>query len=141
MELFLNILWVLIALGALALWRLDWKRQKRHGHAKPLQEWTALICVLVFVFFAVSLSDDLHAAEILADDCVRGRHHSLICECGHHARQSTAPIHFSHAFVLPRSVFSAPAQHFAPIVTPAIQSAAVDGFHFIAARAPPALPS
>lgn len=141
MELFLNILWVLIALGALALWRLDWKHQERHARPKPLQEWTAFVCALVFVFFAVSLSDDLHAAEILSDDCLRGRHHSLASESGHHARRSTIPNYVSHAFALPRAAFFAPAQHFAPTVPVVIHTAAVGEFHFIPARSPPALPS
>lgn len=83
MELFLNILWVLIALTALAVWRCQWKRQERGFVRKPWQQWTALACVLIFLFFAVSLSDDLHAAAMLADDCAAGRHHSLTWTCGH----------------------------------------------------------
>lgn len=83
MELFLNILWVMIALSALGVWRMGWNRQPRRSPRKPLQEWTAFACALVFVFFAVSLSDDLHAATILADDCASGRHHSMVWSCGH----------------------------------------------------------
>jgi hypothetical protein len=77
MELLLNILWVLIALAALGLWRSVWKKQERHSQHHPLHEWTAFACVLVFLFFAVSLSDDLRASAILADDC-GGRRHSLV---------------------------------------------------------------
>ncbi len=91
MELFLNILWVMIALGALGVWRIVWKRQPREFSRTPLQQWTAIACALVFVFFAVSLSDDLQAATILADDCASGRHHSLVWNCGHapHPQAST----------------------------------------------------
>lgn len=98
MELFLNILWVLIALAALGVWRCEWKRQESHAARKPWQQWTAFACALIFVFFAVSLSDDLHAAAILADDCLVGRHHSLTWNCGcaahgdgHAIRVSLAP--------------------------------------------------
>jgi hypothetical protein len=83
MELSLNILWVMIAIGGFGVWRMDWNRQP-HGHSRrPLQEWTAFGCALVFVFFAVSLSDDLRAATIIADDCASGRHHSMVWSCGH----------------------------------------------------------
>lgn len=95
MELFLNILWLLIATCALALWRLVWKRQARSSRPEPLQEWTAFACALVFVFFAVSLSDDLHADVILADDCARGRHHSLVWACSHPSQESKVAAHSS----------------------------------------------
>jgi hypothetical protein len=90
MELFLNILWLVIALGALAVWRFRWKRQACRMARKPWQQWTAFAVVLIFVFFAVSLSDDLHAEAILADDCARSRHHSLSWNCGFHSERATA---------------------------------------------------
>lgn len=93
MELFLNILWLLIATCALIFWRLVWKRQARSSRPEPLQEWTAFACALVFVFFAVSLSDDLHAEVILADDCAAGRHHSVAWVCGHASQQSGVVAH------------------------------------------------
>lgn len=89
MELVLNILWLLIAFGALGVWQIFWKRQERGSHPSQLEEWTAFTCALVFVFFAVSLSDDLHADVILADDCASGRHHALISACGHGSHQPT----------------------------------------------------
>jgi hypothetical protein len=141
MELFLNILWVLIALGALALWRLDWKHQERRASPNLLQEWTAFVCVLVFVFFAVSLSDDLHAEAILADDCARGRNHALVSDCGHHARQSAIRIHAGPPAVLPRVSFFAPARVFAPAVCAPTAFAITREFRFGANRAPPVLPS
>lgn len=61
MELLLNILWMLIALGALGVWQFCWARQKQGQRRKPVQEWTAFVCALVFLFFAVSLTDDLHS--------------------------------------------------------------------------------
>jgi hypothetical protein len=102
MELFLNILWVLIALTALAVWRYHWKRQERGSVRKPWQQWTAFACVLIFVFFAVSLSDDLHAAAVLADDCTVGRHHSLTWNCGCSSHDDGNVIHIS----LPAGAFA-----------------------------------
>ena len=141
MELFLNILWVLIALGALGIWRLDWKRQERRSRPKPLTEWTAFVCVLVFVFFAVSLSDDLHAEAILADDCARGRHHALVSDCGRHAHQNAICIHAAPAAVLVRASFFAPPRVFAPVVFAVLASVATREFQFGTIRAPPVLPS
>ena len=82
MELFLNLLWLLIALTALVAWRWEWKRHECGRLHQPWEQWTAFACALVFLFFAVSLSDDLRAATILADDCTLGRHHSLSWNCG-----------------------------------------------------------
>jgi hypothetical protein len=97
MELFLNILWVLIALAALAVWRYQWKRQECGATRKSWQQWTAFACALVFVFFAVSLSDDLHAAAILADDCASGRHHSLTWTCDRASHSDACSSHVGFA--------------------------------------------
>jgi len=90
MELFLNILWALIALAALGVWRYRWMHDEHTRARKPWQQWTAFACALVFLFFAVSMSDDLHAEAILADDCTSGRHHSLAWNCSHTSDQPTA---------------------------------------------------
>ena len=77
MELFLNFLWVLIAVFALSVWRVC-RAQDPSARRHPVQEWAAVICCLVFLFFAVSLSDDLHANLILFDECAGGRRHSAL---------------------------------------------------------------
>ena len=106
MELFLNILWLVIAIHALAMWQLVWKRQARCSRPEPLQEWTAFACALVFLFFTVSLSDDLHADVILADDCAGGRHHSLVWACSHSSQQNGVTTHISLGTASPRSGLS-----------------------------------
>jgi hypothetical protein len=85
MESFLNILWVLIALCALWVWRVHWVRQERAERRNPVQEWTAFLCGLVLLFFAVSLTDDLHSEIVLFDECASGRRHSAVCSCAHPA--------------------------------------------------------
>jgi hypothetical protein len=138
MELLLNILWLLIALGALGVWRLSWKRQERRLRSKPLQEWTAFVCALVFVFFAVSLSDDLHAEAILADDCARGRHHALVWNCGHALQQTAVSVHASPA-VLPHVSRSAPVRVFARILPADFMFATAGHTGLFGSRAPPVL--
>jgi hypothetical protein len=102
MELFLNILFAVIAIEALIIWRIDWSHQERQAPRKALQEWTAFVCALVFIFFAVSLSDDLRADAILTDACSKDRRHALVWDSSHathadahqtHAAAAAVPVH------------------------------------------------
>jgi hypothetical protein len=77
MELLLNVVWMLTTLGFLIAWRFCWIPQKGKSLRNSLQELAAIVCTLVILFFAISLSDDLRADAILSDDCVIGRRHSI----------------------------------------------------------------
>lgn len=120
MELFLNLLWTLIALAALVVWRCEWKRQACCAPHKAWQQWTAFACTLVFLFFAVSLSDDLRAATILADDCALGRQHSVSWNCGCAAHGDGHALHESPLTLPAKSCFEldplAPGTAIAPAV-------------------------
>ena len=84
MESFLNILWLLIAVASFGVWQLCLVRQKRPEQREPLKEWTAVVCMLVFLFFAVSLTDDLHSDLIVLDECSAGRRTCVLAHaCGH----------------------------------------------------------
>ncbi len=107
MELLLNILFLVIALGTLATWRTKWLYQERPARRAPLQEWTAFVCALVFVFFAVSLSDDLRADVILGDGCASERRHSLAWDSHHGSHQQTEHPHALSACPPSRVVFCA----------------------------------
>ncbi len=65
MELFLNLFWLLIAVALLATWRTKWVPQRRRSLRHCLQEWSAVSLALVLLFFAVSMTDDMHY-EIVA---------------------------------------------------------------------------
>jgi hypothetical protein len=138
MELSLNILWVMISLGALGVWRIVWKRQPRQFSRTPLQQWTAIACALVFVFFAVSLSDDLQAATILADDCASGRHHSMVWNCCHgpHGDASASRAPFAAA-ARPGIRFPEPVQVFGRIAPAAFVFSGDASYGAIALRGPP----
>src|ERR1700735_942323 len=60
MELFLNLLWMLIAVGLLGAWRTRWVHQQHRAPRHSLQEWSALSIALVLLFFAVSMTDEMH---------------------------------------------------------------------------------
>jgi hypothetical protein len=85
MELFLNILWVLIALAAVVTWRTRWTRQARLRCHAAWREWTAFVCAIVLLFFVVSLTDDLHAELMLFEECSTGRRHAACLTCPHHS--------------------------------------------------------
>jgi len=93
MELFLNILWVVIVLAAFAVWRGVWSREKRDGRHAWLHEWTAFACTLIFLFFAVSLTDDLHANLDFLVESSASRRSALISACAHsqHHAESVVP--------------------------------------------------
>jgi hypothetical protein len=77
MESFLNLLWVAIAAVAFGFWRTRWLHERSERRRDPLREWTAFACALVLLFFAVSLTDDLHSESVIFDECSATRRHSL----------------------------------------------------------------
>src|SRR5689334_10039832 len=85
MEAFLNLLWALIALAALGAWRSCWIRERRAGRRDPVRECAAVICALVLLFFAVSLSDDLHTNPALLEESSGTRRHSNLRDVRHAA--------------------------------------------------------
>lgn len=99
MELFLNLVWVLIAAGTIGVWRTSWRSEKPRSHRDSLREWTAMGCALVLLFFAVSLTDDLHTAAMLLDECSASRRHSI---CSHHSEQSKQIVKETGPAILPR---------------------------------------
>jgi hypothetical protein len=91
MEALLNFLWVVIAAVVLGFWRACWQRE-RPSRRNSLREWTAMGCALVLLFFAVSLTDDLHSEIFLADSFATNRNHASWISLGVHegSRISTA---------------------------------------------------
>lgn len=80
MELLLNLLWMLIAVAVLWTWRTRWIYQRQRIIGVSLREWTAVSVALILLFFAVSMSDDLHMEMALFEDSSasrRGSPHSI----------------------------------------------------------------
>jgi hypothetical protein len=90
MELFLNVLWAVIAAVGLCLWRMFWVRQPRERQHAWWRQWSAFVCALVLLFFMVSLTDDLHSELIIFEECSAGRRHATCLVCLHHAQQDHA---------------------------------------------------
>ena len=66
MELLLNILWLMLALPALLVWRRQAASSRRSGKQCHSRSLVLLGCLLALLFPVVSVSDDLHpiSAEI-----------------------------------------------------------------------------
>ena len=67
MELFLNLVWLLLAMPAYCLWRKARRGPSVDGHSS-LQYLLALGCALVLLFPVVSATDDLHAMRPEMED-------------------------------------------------------------------------
>lgn len=140
MESLLNILWAVIALGGLGIWRLRWVHQERIAPRKPMQEWTAFSCAIILLFFAVSLTDDLHSEIVLFDECANGRRCSTMWSCGHHAVPGGPTVSAMQAAVIPRLTGIEQSRAIARISpTQPVWSLSVWA-DFTSGRAPPAIP-
>jgi hypothetical protein len=134
MELFLNLLWLLIAAGAIGVWRTRWVREKPRSRRGSLLEWTAMGCALVLLFFAVSLTDDLHAEAMLLDECAASRRHSI---SGHQPLQAKRVVPESGPAILPRITTIDPPQLISSIVFVPLYPRPVFTPDLSCSRAPP----
>jgi hypothetical protein len=103
METFLNLVWLLLVVVGLCVWQRHWVRQRSALRRNPLQEWTAFACVMVLMFYVVSMTDDLHPEILLADGCSTGRRTALMRPPAH---QPSAKRHCpspSSVAILPRA--------------------------------------
>ncbi len=85
MELVLNITWMLLACATLCIWRTRWVHERNRTLPHSLREWTAVSVALILLFFAVSMSDDLHPEMMLFEDSARSRRSSSLSVDAHHS--------------------------------------------------------
>ena len=78
METLLNVVWVMLVIAALCVWQRRWVRQRAASRRNRLQEWTAFVCVMVMMFYVVSMTDDLHPEIFLCDGSTSGRRTMLV---------------------------------------------------------------
>ena len=115
MELFLNFLWALIALVALGVWRVCWMREQSTQRRDSVREWAAIVCVLVLLFFVVSLSDDLHSSLALLEESAASRRHSAAWNAGHLSPDSSCPPPLYLVALLTRTISFPLFPNFAPL--------------------------
>ena len=72
MEILLNSLWLLVAMGAFLFWQAEGEegtaRRREHNRRFRL---LALACALILLFPTISLTDDLHAEQAVMEDSSR----------------------------------------------------------------------
>jgi hypothetical protein len=72
MEILLNSLWLLVAMGAFLFWQAEGEegtvRRREHNRRFRL---LALACALILLFPVISLTDDLHAEQAAMEDSSR----------------------------------------------------------------------
>jgi hypothetical protein len=98
MEALLNLVWFLIAVGAVcACWRRT---------APSVRDWIALGTFLFLLFPVISLTDDLHD-ELMAVECATGSKHSLVVTKNVNS-PSPAPLHTGPPVALFRNLQGLP---------------------------------
>jgi hypothetical protein len=65
MELVLNSVWLLVAVCLIYTWRVYWRKPRW-----CVKESTCLVLLLVLLFFAISMTDDVHLHQVLAESSV-----------------------------------------------------------------------
>jgi hypothetical protein len=68
MELFLNLVWLTLAVLAIALLARSQASTPRLAGSARWQLWIALICTLIIMFFVISVTDDLHDEQIISEE-------------------------------------------------------------------------
>lgn len=135
MELFLNILWLVIATLGLFVWRVHWNPQRGdRGHA-PWRQWTAFASALVLLFFMVSLTDDLHSELVYFEECAASRRHTACLACPHDLPQKHVTGAAYAAGIIPK--FSQPLSRTGSLTQQAESWPSRPRFAVAADRAPP----
>ena len=74
METLLNLCWAILAIAALSFW----SARRRYAPASAFAAHTqlvALVCILILLFFPISLTDDLHPEILVMTDSFSQRRH------------------------------------------------------------------
>lgn len=97
METALNLVWLVVTLAVLGLWRFRWTGARRKpGHDVRL-EAVAMICILALLFPVISLTDDLHPEVVPVEASSSKRSLCLLAAPSTHAgssAQTSSPQHF-----------------------------------------------
>jgi hypothetical protein len=141
MELFLNILWLLVALGIVGAWRMRWVRHGHGAQRNPLLEWTAIGCALVLLFFPMSLTDDLHFDIVLFSENSATRRNFIVGDSAHDSPHGGRVVTKAGGAVLPLIAPDGSASQLIARLTPFSDiPVSLDEFGQFSGRAPPAFP-
>ena len=89
METFLNLVWLLVTVAAIWLWRFRWTVSRRNQKHSTRMEAAAMVCFLALLFPVISLTDDLHPETVAVDAASGKRNACLIAASAPHVRAAT----------------------------------------------------
>ena len=139
METILNLLWLIVTLAALWLWRFRWLVSRRNPRTRVFLEVIAISCVLALLFPVISLTDDLHP-EIVAVDASSGKRNCCLMVAGATRTPHVIPISGAHsALAVLRPLFEHVELNIAGIVLPAEESHPFSLCGSCLGRSPPSL--
>ena len=110
LETILNLLWLIVTLAALWLWRFRWLASRRNPRARVFVEVVAMGCALALLFPVISLTDDLHP-EIVAVDACSGKRNSCLTVSGIARAREITPVPSVHSLL---AVLRPPSEHIQP---------------------------
>jgi hypothetical protein len=140
MELILNLVWLFIALALVCFWRTHWVHQRLGRSRGRMQEWSAVSLALVLLFFAVSMSDDLHSEIVALEELSANKRDHVHSEAAHPSADLSFDVHpvFAVASTGWPSLGDSYAISVAPSATPAFEFP--PSLKLKPGRAPPAIP-
>lgn len=98
METTLNLIWLLVTIAAIWLWRFRWSVSRENRRHTLRMESVAMVCVLALLFPVISLTDDLHPETVAVDAASGKRNACLIAASSPHFR--TATVRFGKHFTV-----------------------------------------
>jgi len=93
MELFLNLVWLALALISISVW-WTWGLPAFRGRARLLSP-IALCCFLFLMFYVISMTDDLHDEIVFAEEATSARnavHAAKLAASGCDSLNHSAPV-------------------------------------------------
>lgn len=141
MELFLNVVWLLVALAAIGYCWHRWSSPEGVAEGATLcQRWVTLGCGLVLLFFVISLTDDLHPELASLEDSSSSKR-VLAGWVRLHAASSPGKLVAHHpSAVLPELLFRASALVLDQMAPVEVLSHTLISSTYTPGRAPPSLP-
>jgi hypothetical protein len=139
METILNLIWLVVTVAAIWLWRFRWSVSRQNPRHSTRMEVVAMVCVLALLFPVISLTDDLHPDNVPADTVSSKRNLCLLV--AHNAQASNSKLSL-HAHSFPALGSHSPAAFeisFAGIVSTAAIPHPRSASSIASGRAPPSL--
>lgn len=89
METILNLVWLVVTVAAIWLWRFRWSVARLNPKHSTRMEAAAMVCFIALLFPVISLTDDLHPETAVVDAASGKRNACLIAASASHLYAAT----------------------------------------------------